>query len=79
MSGNVYAFATGGATEQFNDADILFRAETRQRRSWKRAQTLVFCDELPSGNEPIDVGPLQGGSLYYQFKRLGTIPALHVA
>ena len=27
VSGNVYAFATGGATEQFNDADILFRAD----------------------------------------------------
>ena len=26
-SGNVYAFATGGATEQFNDADILFRTQ----------------------------------------------------
>ena len=24
VSGNVYAFATGGNTEQFNDADILF-------------------------------------------------------
>ena len=24
-SGNVWAFATGGPTEQFNDADILFR------------------------------------------------------
>ncbi|CAK9105554.1 Putative fucosyltransferase [Durusdinium trenchii] len=27
VSGNVYAFATGGATEQFNDADILFRSD----------------------------------------------------
>ena len=27
VSGNVYAFATGGQTEQFNDADILFRAD----------------------------------------------------
>ena len=27
VSGNVYAFATGGNTEQFNDADILFRAD----------------------------------------------------
>ena len=27
VSGNVYAFATGGSTEQFNDADILFRAD----------------------------------------------------
>lgn len=27
VSGNVFAFATGGATEQFNDADILYRAD----------------------------------------------------
>ena len=27
LSGNVYSFASGGATEQFNDADILFRSD----------------------------------------------------
>ena len=27
VAGDVYAFATGGATEQFNDADILFRTD----------------------------------------------------
>jgi endonuclease/exonuclease/phosphatase family metal-dependent hydrolase len=27
VSGNVWSFATGGSTEQFNDADILFRSD----------------------------------------------------
>ncbi|OLQ07856.1 putative fucosyltransferase [Symbiodinium microadriaticum] len=65
-SGNVYAFATGGATEQFNDADILFRSD-----KWEH----IASDLVPfSAGRAINWAALRRKSDGYTLIASGTHP-----
>lgn len=66
VSGNVYAFATGGQTEQFNDADILFRAD-----KWEH----VASDLVPfSAGRAVNWAALRRKSDGYTLLAAGTHP-----
>ena len=65
-SGNVYAFATGGATEQFNDADILYRSDR-----WEH----IASDLVPfSAGRAINWAALRRKSDGYSLIASGTHP-----
>ncbi|CAE7037779.1 unnamed protein product, partial [Symbiodinium sp. KB8] len=65
-SGNVWAFATGGATEQFNDADILFRTD-----KWEH----IASDLVPfSAGRAINWAALRRKSDGYALIASGTHP-----
>jgi len=66
VSGNVYAFATGGSTEQFNDADILFRAD-----KWEH----IASDLVPfSAGRAVNWAALRRKSDGYTLIAAGTHP-----
>ncbi|CAE7508525.1 unnamed protein product [Symbiodinium pilosum] len=66
LSGNVYAFATGGATEQFNDADILYRSD-----KWEH----IASDLVPfSAGRAINWAALRRKSDGYSLIASGTHP-----
>jgi len=65
-SGSVWAFATGGATEQFNDADILFRTD-----KWEH----IASDLVPfSAGRAINWAALRRKSDGYSLIASGTHP-----
>ena len=66
VSGNVWAFATGGATEQYNDADILYRSD-----KWEH----VASDLVPfSAGRAINWAVLRRKSDGYTLIAAGTHP-----
>ena len=66
VSGNVWAFATGGATEQYNDADILFRSD-----KWEH----IASDLVPfSSGRAINWAVLRRKSDNYTLIAAGTHP-----
>eukprot|EP00438_Fugacium_kawagutii_P005187 Skav234124 [mRNA] locus=scaffold753:104425:106917:- [translate_table: standard] len=66
VSGNIYEFATGGATEQFNDADILFRSD-----KWEH----IASDLVPfSAGRAVNWAALRRKSDGYTLLAAGTHP-----